>query len=356
MAATPPSEQWAHDEAPQRLIAASAPMRVCDNGGWTDTWFAGHGAVCNVAVSPRVDVTIGLFRPSGHRRRILIEAQSLGGSYLVTDAGAGPGRLPLVEATLLEAGVPDDCDVQIVIRSAVPPGSSTGTSAAVAVALIAGLDHALGRTRPTAELAATAHRIEVDRLGLQSGIQDQISAAYGGINFIEMPAYPASTVTQMTLPDAFVGELDEGLALVLLGRTHVSSAVHDAVIAGLDHGPGQAVFSDLRAAARAAQAALQAGDLERYGLALQANTTAQAALHPALVNDDARAVIEVARAQGALGWKVNGAGGDGGSLTVLCAPGTTARTEFVAALARLHPAFRWVPTSISRDGALANDV
>ena len=34
---------------------------------------------------------------------------------------------------------------------------------------------------------------------------------------------------------------------------------------------------------------------------------------------DARRVIELAAAQGAIGWKVNGAGGDGGSVTILSA-------------------------------------
>ena len=34
------------------MITASAPVRVCDNGGWTDTWFGGPGRVLNIAVSP----------------------------------------------------------------------------------------------------------------------------------------------------------------------------------------------------------------------------------------------------------------------------------------------------------------
>jgi D-glycero-alpha-D-manno-heptose-7-phosphate kinase len=40
-------------------------------------------------------------------------------------------------------------------------------------------------------------------------------------------------------------------------------------------------------------------------------------LHPEVVGVDATKVIECAGRQGALGWKVNGAGGDGGSVTVL---------------------------------------
>ena len=50
-----------------------------------------------------------------------------------------------------------------------------------------------------------------------------------------------------------------------------------------------------------------------------ANTEAQRSLHPELVGVDARRVIEFAAAHGAIGWKVNGAGGDGGSVTILSA-------------------------------------
>ena len=33
-------------QAPLRIINSVAPIRICDNGGWSDTWFAGHGKVC----------------------------------------------------------------------------------------------------------------------------------------------------------------------------------------------------------------------------------------------------------------------------------------------------------------------
>ena len=48
-----------------------------------------------------------------------------------------------------------------------------------------------------------------------------------------------------------------------------------------------------------------------------ANTDAQRSLHPELVGVDATRVIEIAAAHRAVGWKVNGAGGDGGSVTIL---------------------------------------
>ena len=50
------------------------------------------------------------------------------------------------------------------------------------------------------------------------------------------------------------------------------------------------------------------------------NTEAQANLHETLVSETARQIFDMAKHYGAIGWKVNGAGGDGGSVTILSGP------------------------------------
>ncbi len=40
--------------APVTSAVARTPVRAADAGGWTDTWFAGHGVVCSVALGPAV--------------------------------------------------------------------------------------------------------------------------------------------------------------------------------------------------------------------------------------------------------------------------------------------------------------
>jgi galactokinase/mevalonate kinase-like predicted kinase len=60
------------------------------------------------------------------------------------------------------------------------------------------------------ECAYTAHKIETEMLGLQSGIQDQLCSAYGGINYIEMFQYPYAIVSQITVPNTTWWELERG--------------------------------------------------------------------------------------------------------------------------------------------------
>ena len=61
-------------------------------------------------------------------------------------------------------------------------------------------------------------------------------------------------------------------------------------------------------------------------------------------------MITAASARGALGWKVNGAGGEGGSLAVLCPPGAEARAAIEAAIAQASRDYQVLPTSIAPAG------
>ncbi len=335
---------------PLRVVNAVAPIRICDNGGWTDTWFAGHGKVFNIGVSPYVEVQVKTHPIGALPHRIVLDAENYSDRYGF-DPSVPPHRHPLLEAAVDQVGVPDDMSLEIGIFSEAPAGCSTGTSASATVALIGALDSLTPGRMSIHEVATTAHRIEVHRVGIQSGVQDQLCAAYGAVNFIEISSYPHASVTQLGLPNAVWWELERRLVLVFLGRTHLSSEVHDQVIAGLaaegEHAPQ---LEELRRAAEQARDAVCAADFPALGRAMTENTDAQRRLHSGLVSPEADAAIEVAAAHGALGWKVNGAGGEGGSITVLCGPDMRAKRELVRALRQTDPLFQIIPIHLSRSG------
>jgi D-glycero-alpha-D-manno-heptose-7-phosphate kinase len=95
--------------------------------------------------------------------------------------------------------------------------------------------------------------------------------------------------------------------------------MHETVIERLagDDEYAERLLAPLRVAAEDAAAALVAGDIDAYGEAMITNTHAQEGLHPALVSEPAQEVIRLGRRHGAVGWKVNGAGGDGGTVTLI---------------------------------------
>ena len=247
--------------------------------------------------------------------------------------------------------MPDEYAIQATIFSEAPGGCSTGTSAAVTVALIGALDRLTpGRLSPH-EVAYTAHAVEVEMLKQQSGIQDQLCCAYGGINYIEMQAYPYASVSQIQVSNAIWWELERRLALIYLGKTHVSSQVHEKVIAELENeGPDTKRLQDLRVTAEKSRDAIYEGDFTALGSAMRENTAAQARLHPDLVSADAHKVIEIAQSYGALGWKVNGAGGEGGSVTLLCPSLSYVKRQMLREIEASNPLYQNIPIYLSRHG------
>ena len=65
------------------LSACVAPIRICDNGGWTDTWFAGHGKVFNIGVYPYVEVQIEVLPREAQEDRIVLFAENYGERFVV---------------------------------------------------------------------------------------------------------------------------------------------------------------------------------------------------------------------------------------------------------------------------------
>lgn len=334
-----------------RIIRATAPIRICDIGGWTDTWVARRGQVFNIAVRPLVVVRIDVFPREARESRLIINAENYRLRYSpVLDAPTW-GPHPLLEGALRAIPPPEDVDIEATIRSDAPPGASTGTSAAVAVALLGALDRLAGGHRSPHQLADEAHRVETHQLGRQSGVQDQLCSALGGVNFIEIVDYPRAVVSRLDLPDETMQELERRLVLIYLGRPHSSSAVHESVMQKLEEwGAHCPPLDALRRAAGRARDAVLAGNFDALGRAMTENTAAQADLHADLVHREAWRVSELAAAHGALGWKVNGAGGDGGSITVLCGAGAAAKEAMVSAIQHESRGLRSIPVTLSHEG------
>jgi D-glycero-alpha-D-manno-heptose-7-phosphate kinase len=322
------------------VIETSAPVRICDQGGWTDTWFGCPGRVLNIAVSPGVEVTVTATEATD---AVILDVRAFGDRYRVVPGAARVPRHPLLEAAIDALPPPGDRGVEITVACGVPAGCGTGTSASVAVALVGALAGIYDQPGSPSELAYAAHRLEVEVVGGESGIQDQLSAAFGGINYLEIDSYPHAKVRPLPAWE----ELSSGMTLIFLGRAHDSSAIHRRIIQEAKN-TGSAAFGRLRAAAKAARDAVVAQDLEAFGRAMIANTEAQILLHPELVGTDARRVIDAVAAN-ALGWKVNGAGGDGGSLTLLSA-GLEAKLDLEQRITALDARYQLLPVQISWAG------
>lgn len=295
------------------VLVASAPLRTADVGGWTDTWFARTGTVCNVAIGRRAEVRIrsadGTVR---HPRAVRLDVALTGHGYEV-DPEAPPGRHPMLERAIVALPPPAGSVVEIASMAEV--GGGLGGSASVLVALVAALAAVRGDGLAPLDVARLAHRFETDA-GREAGVQDHVAAAFGGVSAIEV-AYPEAAHGAILLGADVLAELERRLVTIVFGAAHSSSDIHREVIARLHRDETVLAIKRIRAAAREAIDALRTGDLAAYGRALRDNHEALQVMHPGTVSGEAHELASIAADCGAAGWKVNGAGGAGGSMVVL---------------------------------------
>jgi D-glycero-alpha-D-manno-heptose-7-phosphate kinase len=327
-----------------KIINATAPCRINDIGGWTDTRFAKYGAVCSIAVNPgvHVQITEPALGPAG----ISVHLHNYGETWDADDKGFAE-KHPFISEAINRTAFEGD-DIRIDIYSGMPPGASTGTSAAVVVALLAALAEKMGNPYTTSHLMTDAHRIETE-LGYESGIQDQAAAAYGGVSFYDID-YPSCKYRPIVLRDSIKAELENRLMLVYLGKPHASSEIHKRVIEKLgENAEDNQHIETLRTLAHTARTALYHGDFETYGHCMTQNTLEQALMDADLVSPIDNEVLDIATKELAIGRKVNGAGGYGGSVTLLTDGLISSRIRLEREL--VDNGFEIVPVSIARHGA-----
>ncbi len=301
----------------KNIIHSKAPVRICDIGGWTDTWFYPKGAIFSISIDlcshiriiPNFSKIINIFSENLKLRTEIRDFYKIRYN----------GTLDLLKAAVKRMNIKEGID--IYVKAEAPPGCGTGTSASVAVALIAALTHFLQEDLKPGEIAELAHNLEIEELRLESGVQDQYAAAYGGINFMEID-YPSVKIIPMNVKKKRLEELENQLILVYLG-SRSSNKMHKAVIENYRKGDKSTLKSleIMKNCVYEMREVINSENLELIGKVMNKNWEAQKKLHPLMVNPIINEVEKIAKNNGAIGIKLNGAGG-GGSATILSAIGS----------------------------------
>jgi D-glycero-alpha-D-manno-heptose-7-phosphate kinase len=290
-------------------------VRICDLGGWTDTWFYDKGAVFNFAVDLYSYIRI----EENNTNNIKIVSENLNLSKEVNFQEIEyDGTLDLLKAAVKRMEIKSG--LNIYARADAPPGCGTGTSASIAVALVATLAYFTNKRLTRHKIAELAHKLETEELKLESGVQDQYAAAYGGINFMEID-YPSVKISKINVHEKRICELESQLILVYLS-SRSSSEMHKAVIDNYQKGNEETIeaFKIMKNCAYEMNHAINSSNIEEIGEIMNQNWEAQKKLHPLMVNSVIGKTERIAKENGAIGFKCNGAGG-GGSVTILAGIG-----------------------------------
>jgi len=296
-------------------VLTRAPTRICDIGGWTDTWFYPKGAVFSFCV----DLYSYVRLVENTSKTIKIFAKNLKQSAEILNLKKIEynGVLDLLKAAIKRMNIENGLD--IFVKADAPPGCGTGTSASVAVALISALATYKRLNMDQNDIAVLAHKLETEELGLESGVQDQYAAAYGGINFMEID-YPKVKLVNIEINENRILELENQFILVYFG-SRSSSKMHSAVISNYKNRDMATInsFEIMEQCAYEMKDSINS-DIEMFGEIMNKNWEAQKSLHPLMTNPLINKAEEIAKINGAIGFKCNGAGG-GGSATILAESG-----------------------------------
>ena len=133
---------------PSRVVRASAPLRINDIGGWTDTWFSGEGKVLNLAISPPVQVEIKAYpNEKKRKKRVLVRALDYGDSFWMDPDEPDYAIHSYLQGAIHSLRILKRYELDVCVSARFPAASSVGTSASVCVALIGAIAALSPQTR-----------------------------------------------------------------------------------------------------------------------------------------------------------------------------------------------------------------
>jgi D-glycero-alpha-D-manno-heptose-7-phosphate kinase len=191
-----------------------------------------------------------------------------------------------------------------------PARSGMGSSSAFTVGILHAL-HALKAKMPGKEqLAREAIHVEQDRLKEMVGSQDQVLAAYGGLNKVDFFVNGAFTVRPMILSPKRMRQLSSHLMLFYTGIKRTASDVASSFVNNLHNKENH--LKTMRSLVDEAVSVLSGNaSIREFGRLMNENWKLKRSLSSKISNPMVEQCYEGALSAGALGGKLTGAGGGG---------------------------------------------
>jgi D-glycero-alpha-D-manno-heptose-7-phosphate kinase len=216
---------------------------------------------------------------------------------------------PVVRAVLQEMGI--HTGLEIHHDGDLPACSGLGSSSSFTVGMLNAMYAFQGRMAPAIALANEAIRIEQEVLQEHVGSQDQIWAAFGGINLITFQQDGSFHVGPVILGPARRKRLQSCLMLFFTGLSRYASHVAARKIANMEQRKPQ--LHTLRQLVDAALAVLydDKRSVDELGALLHEGWQLKRELADGVTTPKIDEIYLTAREAGALGGKLIGAGGGG---------------------------------------------
>jgi D-glycero-alpha-D-manno-heptose-7-phosphate kinase len=207
--------------------------------------------------------------------------------------------------------------VHILIESASPPRSSLGGSSVAAVALVAAFGAAgakigLGPQLSPAQTALLAHAIEESVAGVPCGTQDQLAAAFGGINAwywkdgLAGPAFEQKPL----LREEGLSNFGKHLLVAYCGIPHESKNVNTRWVSRFLAGESRDKWAEITQLTHRFETAVKNLDIPVAINAMNREMAIRREMTPDVLDDIGELLVASANRSGC-GARISGAGGGG---------------------------------------------
>jgi D-glycero-alpha-D-manno-heptose-7-phosphate kinase len=288
------------------MIITRSPLRISLGGGGTDlpSYYREHtGFLIAGAIDKYVCITL---------HHTFVPELIIKYSRLERVTKSEEIQHPIIREALKVLGI-EPSGLEITSMADIPAGTGLGSSGSFTTALLKCLHTHQKNLMHPRELAEQACHIELDRLGEPIGKQDQYIAAFGGLTCFEFLPDDSVRAWPLKIDGDTLYNLEDNLLLFFTGYSRSASAIlkeqdvkskkHDAGMVDNLH-----FVKDL---GYQSKAALEQGDLRRFAELMDVHWQHKKKRSGGMSNGDIDRWYALARASGALGGKLIGAGGGG---------------------------------------------
>jgi D-glycero-alpha-D-manno-heptose-7-phosphate kinase len=295
------------------MIICRTPFRISFFGGGTDYpgWYRSHGGAVLAATIDKYCYLTCRYLPPFFEHRLRIVYRKIETCSSVEEVSH-----PAVRETLRFLRI--DRGVELHHDGDLPARSGMGTSSAFTVGLLNALHALRGEITTHNQLARESLYLEQEVLQETVGSQDQIMAAYGGLRHIKFHPNGDFSIDPLILPASRVAELKSHLMLFYTGIARTAADVARSYVEDLDARRRQLrIMKEL--VDESIDILVSGMDICSFGELLHEGWQAKRSLSPRVSNPEVDDLYDRARAAGALGGKLTGAGG-GGFLLLFAEP------------------------------------
>ena len=289
-----------------RSVTTMSPQRLSFAGGGTDLpdFYRHHGgAVISATINKYLYVTVKRHSPLFNETYRLSYSKTEHVDTLdeiENDVARECLRLIHVEPPLFIATAAD-----------LPASSGLGSSSSFAVGLLYALHTMRGENVSAGQLAEEACHVEIGMLKRPIGKQDQYAAAFGGLNFMTFQPDGRVHLDHIWLPDDGTASLFRNSMLFWTGTQRDAGSILEEQRANITETSETLVQMRDMAGDVRDMFLQQRNDPTRLGAILDAGWLAKRSLASQISSSEIDIYYEKARAAGALGGKIAGAGGGG---------------------------------------------